>query len=362
MKICVLANTLSVHTQRWTKSYAEHGHEIHLISIRSAQIPGVEVHTVNVGPVNSKSTVWTLMSYFYLLLTARYLISRLKPDIVEACYAQTYGAIAAFANARPLVITCWGSDIICHNSPTKPWYLRVLLRYVMKRANLVFATSKFLAEKTMVFLPAGEGIKVIPFGVDSEVFVPIADNATEKSGGFCIGFVKTLSEKYGPDVLIRAMAKVFKTVPMAKLIMAGCGEMKVQLEQLAAYLGIADKIKLVGFIEHSQLPQLLQMFDIFVNPTVCHESFGANVLEASSCSVPVVASNVGGVPEVCIDGRTGILVEPNSPQALAEAIIKLTKDTTLRKKMGREGRKMVAEKYNWHDNVREKIKLFTEQI
>lgn len=363
MRICILANAMAVHAQRWAKAFAEHSHEVHVLSIRKLDIPGVKTHTVHIGPVNTKSIIWTFLSYCYLLLTARYHLRKLKPDIVNAHYVLTHGVIAAFANYHPFVITTWGSDVVWHRSKTMPWCLNVAIRYVLKRADLICAASKFLIKQIEAFAGPGKSVKQIPFGVDCQLFRP-ADNKMfpMRLKEFRVGFVKTLSSIYGPDVLIKAMPKVLQEIPGARLIMAGQNRMADMPQKLATELSVADKIEFMGFVENSRLPELIQSFDVFVNPSVCRESFGVSVLEASACAVPVVASRIGGLPEVCIDGQTGILFEPNSPEDLAKVLIRLAKNPLLCQNMGQAGRKLVIEKYSWQNNVKEKLKLFEQEI
>ena len=106
----------------------------------------------------------------------------------------------------------------------------------------------------------------------------------------------------------------------------------------------------------------MNSFDIYVHPSICTESFGVAVLEASACGCPVVATRVGGVPEVCIDGQTGILVEPNNSDVLADAIIKLAKNAQLRNNMGMAGRDFVVKNYDWNKNVRTMLELMEKTV
>jgi glycosyltransferase involved in cell wall biosynthesis len=180
---------------------------------------------------------------------------------------------------------------------------------------------------------------------------------------FRIGFVKALSRKYGPDYLIKAMPKICKSVPNAKLVIIGkdIEVMNNKLRNLASQLGVAERVEFAGFIPKEQIPQVMNSFDVLVNPSIVNESFGVAVLEAEACGVPVVATNVGGVPEVCVDGKTGFLVPAKDADALAEKIILLAKDPALRQRLGTEGRNFVLKNYYWEDNVDKTLKLFEEQ-
>ena len=109
------------------------------------------------------------------------------------------------------------------------------------------------------------------------------------------------------------------------------------------------------------LPEYIGKMDIFVMPSLS-ESFGVSALEAESMEIPVVATNVGGIPEVVVNEVTGLLVKPNNHWALANAIIKLLSNNDLRTKMGKNGRKLVIEKYNWQENMEKIEKIYKSLI
>lgn len=363
MKICILSNAMAVHTQRWASAFAERGHKVDLLSIRKDDIPGVTVHAVNVGPANTKSKLLTFFSYLRLLIASRRLIQKLSPDILNAHYVPTHGVIAALSGRHPLVITAWGSDVISCNWPRTPLFSKIIIKFVLKHANSVWVASKFLKRHLESFCKQRELINQIPFGVDCDLFCPASDETSSKDQKqFRIGFVKTLSSKYGPDILMRAMPQILKEVPEAKVIMVGRDCLDNKLKRLSERLSVADRVKFAGFVDNDQLPVLLRSFDVLVNPSVCHESFGVSVLEASACGVPVVASRIGGLPEVCIDGQTGLSFEPGSSKGLAEAVVQLAHNPTLRERAGQAGRKFVVENYNWQDNVDEALSLFSRQV
>lgn len=351
MRVCLLADVASVHTQRWAAAYAARGHDVHVLSIRAAEVPGVCVHTACVGPLNSSSFLWTFLSYAWLALTARWRLRRLRPDVVHAHFAATYGAIAALCGARPLVLSVWGSDVIWDKPGHMSWYRRWSVTQALAKAHLVCSTSRFMADRTQAIRATRRPIEVVPFGVDCDQFSPDCGQGVPRAGReISIGFVKTLRPKYAPDVLIRAMAKVVSVFQGARLTMAGRGPMEAELRRLACDLGLNDHVEFVGFVPHRDVPGLMRTFDVFVNCSL-YESFGVAILEASACGVPVVATDVGGVSETCRHGETGLMVPPGDEDALAEAIIRLARDPALRAELGRAGRRFVLENYAWQDNV-----------
>lgn len=120
------------------------------------------------------------------------------------------------------------------------------------------------------------------------------------------------------------------------------------LEHKLVSLNISNNITFHGPILHEQLVKFYQEADVFVQPSFS-EALGMGIIEAMACQLPVVATKVGGIPEVVEDGKTGILVEPGESRALANAILELLSNEELRRKMGEIGRKRI-ESFSW-DNI-----------
>jgi glycosyltransferase involved in cell wall biosynthesis len=206
-------------------------------------------------------------------------------------------------------------------------------------------------------------VVVTPFGVDLERFVPapqgaalpVASAAARRSATpLTIGIVKTLAPKYGVDLLLRAMAGLLRddelrmTPLNLKLLIVGDGPQRNALEALAVQLGIGERTEFVGGVRHRDVPHWLQRMDIFAAPSRSDsESFGVAVVEASACALPVVVANVGGLPEVVQDGRTGLVVPPDDVGALQAALKRLVLDAGLRATLGRQGRARVERDYGW---------------
>lgn len=359
MRICVIANARSIHTRRWVRAYAERGHETHVLSIHDADLPGVRVHAVGRPAAGHRSVPATALAYLALLLSVRRLLRRVDPDVVHAHYTVTHGVIAALSGFHPRVVSAWGRDVIWDDGPM-PWPLRRLNRLALRRPDAISATSHFLARHVERFAPRGRQVTVIPFGIEAERFRP---RRRSDDGVFRLGFLKALHRKYGPDVLLRALPEVARAVPSVHLVMAGRGPMEGELRRLIDELGLAERVELPGHVSHDRVPELMAGFDVFVHPSVYpSESFGVAVLEASACAVPVVATRVGGVPEVCLDGETGLMVPPRDPRALAAALVRLARDRELRGALGRGGRELVLRRYRWADNVERMITLLREQV
>lgn len=158
-----------------------------------------------------------------------------------------------------------------------------------------------------------------------------------------IGTVSRLSPEKDNFTMLEAFKKVASYFNNTKLVIVGSGSLRSDLEQYAEKLNLKDKISFLGF--RQDILEIVNKFSIFILSSLT-EGVSVSLLEAMASGVPIVATNVGGNPEVVIDGVTGMLVPCRDPDKLAEAVIKLLKNETLRKKMGEAGRKRVEELFD----------------
>jgi len=333
-RIVIFGWAHSVHVQRWVHGLSRRGYQIKVISLGGK--PLLDIETV----ILPRSGKW---SYVSQASRAASEAREFSPDLVHVHYAGGFGLWGVRTGIQPMVVSAWGSDLIGY----KPrWLFRSLLRFVLKRATHITATGQFLKDNTCrICHPASHKISVIPFGVEvPDGIVP------PPSGPLKICYLKGHQMKYGPDILLKAMCEVKKAVPEVVLSMAGEGELTEQLKQMVSSLGLEDNVNFVGFVQHERVHSFLKEHHMMVMPSLM-EAFGVAALEASACGRPVIASNVGGVPEVVKDGITGILVPPNDPHQLAEAIIRLVQDAEVREKMGKAGYEFVKERYSWERSL-----------
>jgi len=358
MKICFLADAQNVHTQKWTRYFADKNYDVHLITFQENVIPGVKVYPVKLTwPViiNHNVPVFTKSGYFMYENVVKKLVKSIKPDILHAHWATSYGYLGARTGFHPYIISTWGRDV--YKATKGSFFYKKLLRYSLNKADMVTATSHELAGQTQKFTK--NQVNHIPFGVDIDFWKPSLVNKTEKK--LTIGIVKKLEPYYGVEYLIKAFHLVLKNFSNVRLVIIGDGSEKKRLENLTAELKINDYVEFLGLINHKDLPDYYRNIDIFVVPSLT-ESFGVVVVEAASCGLPVIASNVNGLPETVIDGETGFLVPPQNPQIIAEKILYLINNSDIRKRMGRAARTFVEEYYVWEKNAALMEKLYLESV
>lgn len=249
------------------------------------------------------------------------------------------------------------------------WYKKNTFRYVVSRwaerripyhFDAIVAVTSALRNDLADRYPsyAGVDIRVVPNGVDPEEFSPgIPDpghfvaGVSVNRGALTVLNAKALMPFNGQEFLIRAFDEIAKEISDCRLLLVGSGPDMDRLRELSIDLGLADRIHFLGRIPNEQMPSLLRMVDIVVIPSVdvggVKEGSSLAVLEAMAVAKPVVASNVGGLSEIILDGKTGLLVPPRDAGAIARAIMSLYRDKQIASELGRNSRESILRERTW---------------
>ncbi len=155
----------------------------------------------------------------------------------------------------------------------------------------------------------------------------------------------------GFDLAIDAFSKLIERYPNARLVIAGDGPARSALEQQVRSLGIDHTVEFCGWVNPAEVPHLLNTSTIIVVPSRCREAFGLVVLQAAQMARPVVAARVGGLPEVVADYETGLVVDKENPQALANAIAFLLDHPDEAVRMGKQAQIRANAKFNWKKHI-----------
>jgi len=293
---------------------------------------------------------------------------------IDIVHIHTGGQLPLFASffykmmkKKPVVVTYHGDFY----RPIPFFFINITELYnklqdiLLKFSDLVISPSKLYVEESKILRKHRKKIVVIPNGIDlSKYNVNYSKEECREKINLPLDkkivlFLSAIREKKAPDLLIKAMQKVIKEIPNAYLVMAGKGRMESKIIQLARELAINDLITFPGFVRESKKPLYFKAADVFVLPSY-DEIFGIVNLEAMACGTPVVATRVGGIPEIVKDGKNGLLVPPKDPDALADAIIYLLENEDVRRGMGERGREMVKD-YSW-DKIAEQYERIYEMV
>jgi len=166
-----------------------------------------------------------------------------------------------------------------------------------------------------------------------------------RRGDRVISFVGHLRNQKGAAYLIKAAPEILKRFPKTRFLIIGPGPERTALLQLAISLGVAGNIRFIPYIENEKIPALYALSTIFTLPSIWSEPFGRVIIEAMAVGTPVIATAVGGVPEIIEHEKNGILVPPRDPATLAESTISLLEDPKNRARIGEQERATVNAKY-----------------
>jgi glycosyltransferase involved in cell wall biosynthesis len=353
MKVLLLAPSKSIHTHKWALFYKENGIDVKVVTFKDHYSPenAKEVETIVLPKLLPGK-----LSYISSIFALKRLLTSFQPDILHAHYVSSYGFVGALSNYHPFYVSVWGRDI--YQFPQQNNMNKRIVELALERADMICSTSHVMAIETKKY--TNKHIEVTPFGVDLTKFKPLEKREKDV---VTIGTVKALSDKYGIADLIKAFAIVHKDYPNTNLVIVGDGPQRQEYEELAERLGISGVTTFTGRVPNTDVPTYINEMDIFAVPsTEDSESFGVAAVEAMACGVPVVVSDVGGLPEVVKDGITGFVVPKESPEKLAEAFETLLRDPQLRAKMGENGVLHVKEHYNWTENAMRMLRLYKQTL
>lgn len=291
-----------------------------------------------------------------------------KFDLIHAHMAYPSGFIAAELKEKeriPIVITPHGSDIRETSRYRKSNIIWKRIIYALDTADAITAISKYMQEIIEKILSKDKGkIRLIPNGIDFEEFnkkiAPPPDLPSEaQTKQRYILYIGGIKRRKGVDILIEA-AKILKERGLSdlKILIAGDGKEKDKIKELIALYGLNENAKLIGIIQGKGKVYLLQNAAAQVIPSRI-EPLGIVALEGMAAGCLVIASAVGGLTDIIEDQKTGILIRPEDPLMLADAInYILTTDLEDIKSKARQA----AQKYDWSNIVDQYIRLYKELI
>ncbi len=262
----------------------------------------------------------------------------------------------------PYILTLQEGDPIEHME-RRALPLYPLFKMIFTKADHIQAISNFLADWARK-MGAKCPVEVIPNGVDFNLF------SIKKSHADLEILKRNLGKKVDDIFLITTSRLVLKNATgdtiealqylpaNVKFLILGVGHLEGELKEKVARLGLEERVRFVGFVDHSEMPQYLHISDIFIRPALS-EGFGISYVEAMAAGIPVIATPVGGIVDFVKDGETGLLCEVNNPQSIAQKVEKLVKDKESYDYIVNNAESMVKNKYDWDIVARDmKNKVF----
>jgi glycosyltransferase involved in cell wall biosynthesis len=298
-----------------------------------------------------RSPLFAVMPLFFLVSGMWYawrLARRERYDIVHVHWPMPMallGWAARRARRMPMVTTFYGIELRWVQSRLP--FLRWLIRWAARASAQAVAISTYTARELRKF--ADVPIEVIPYTAE---LAPTSSSVSRGSPSErSILFVGRLIERKGVAHLIRALGTVRQTMP-ARLIVVGEGPERAPLERLARELELADHVEFRGRVTDEALRDAYAAADVLALPSVLDarqdtEGLGVVLLEAMNYSVPVIASEIGGITDIVQHERTGLLVPPGDEAALASALTRVLSDGALAHSLGDGGRGLLRGTFSW---------------
>jgi glycosyltransferase involved in cell wall biosynthesis len=213
-----------------------------------------------------------------------------------------------------------------------------LVRPTLARARSIVVPSTFLRE---VFARFGFAAVEVPNIVDLEAFH--APHATPANPRILV--TRNLEAVYDIATALRAFALVQARVPAAGMTIAGSGPQRAELEGIATALGVAPRVRFTGRLDNAELPALYREATVALNPSLA-DNMPISLLEAMASGVPIVSTNVGGIPYVVRDGYSALLVPPGDANRMAEAVLRVIEDASLARQLAANGAREAIQ-YQW---------------
>jgi glycosyltransferase involved in cell wall biosynthesis len=292
-----------------------------------------------------------------VLASIRELVSRTSADIVHAhgYKADIYTYLALRRAGTPLVSTC------------HTWYdndLSVTLygmadRFVLRNYAAVVGVSGEVKQRLLKAGVHKDKIHLVRNGIDLRPFdnAPPSLRSELARNPPIVGLIGRLAIEKGVDVFLHAAARVLMELPSTKFVVVGEGPDREKLESLIDELKIRENVSMLG--QRADMPSVYASLDIMVS-TSRREGLPMAILEGMASGLPLVATSVGEVPTVVLDGRTGVVLPPEDPALLASAIVTLLKDPAERERLGVAARKLIDDEFSAQRMTADYLRVYEE--
>ncbi|MFC1950111.1 glycosyltransferase family 4 protein [Chloroflexota bacterium] len=347
-----VVNHISALEYQFTKM----GHEVKVIAPASKAVSVFGDRFIPIGrprPIPTSGSIARITISLRLGATIKAVLSRENFDIIhlqEPFMPMLCSAVLRFSQTANV-----GTFHACQGRPGYQFgrpITTIMLKRRSPKLDGKIAVSKPAMEFASKYIPGYYNI--IPNGIDLEHFSPDVSPIDR----FCDGklnilFVGRLESRKGLNYLLKAYQQIKREIPDSRLIVVGPGtRLRKKYEKYVARGGLKDVV-FIGYVTYDELPKYYKTADIFCSPATGRESFGIILLEAMAMGKPIIASSIEGYASVMTHGVEGLLVSPKDDRTLAQSLISLMADESLRQQMGANGR-LKAMGYSW-EHIAQKV-------
>lgn len=310
--LCIFGDAQSILVQQICHFFTQKNIAVHLISFRYAQIPGVTLHVFASKKINPQGNNFHHIRHIFKI---RKLIRTIKPNIVYAIYATSYGFMAACAGFRPYFVHAIGSDVLV--SPQRNFLYKWILRLVFRKATHIFAISDQLVKKIQEYGINPSRIDLAILGANLNIF----HSSTQEKIPFSIISTRNFEEIYRVEALIPALGILKQQYPALQVFIAGKGSRKKALEDLVKKYELENVVTFLGHLTPEQLSTYLQKSLVYVSLSAS-DGTSASLLEAMACGcIPVVTGIPANTPWIK-HKHNGFLLNSTDSHEICDNILK----------------------------------------
>lgn len=359
--------------------YGLYAHTSHLIKELS-RMSEIELHVINLIDETNEATKIDKFSDFTIhyvnqsrskigfirgilnIISIREKILEVNPEILHMQYVVQLSPIGILLKSK-YPIVCTIHSLYAMDEKMFEWVnlsrciyrkiLSLLERTIILKSlpNIIVVappTKDLLVDKT------NATIYTIPNGIDLKDVQDITPKSIEHPA---ILYVGRLTKRKGVDVLLKAIPIIKTSIPNPSLYVMGAGQQEDELKRFVKELNIEENVKFLGFVSEEEKYSYYKSVDVCIVPSVDYDYAPVVLPEEMACEKPIVASNVGGIPFMVEDGKTGLLVKPGNVEELAEKIIMLLQNENMREKMGKAGNEKIKN-FTWDKIAQQTVEVY----
>jgi glycosyltransferase involved in cell wall biosynthesis len=356
MHIAYLSSALSVHDERFLRKLVERGYQTSLVTYYPGSLPSriTDVPGLRIVHQRPKRLLRFQSALFgFKRASLQRVLQVLKPDVLHSGYVWKDGFLGARTGFHPHLVMPWGSDILVE--PERFLVLRWIVQYVLRRADMITCDCEVVADRIVALsgIPR-DRIVVFPWGVDHAVFNPDAVPASVRSDrGWVDQTVLIMNRNFEPIYnvtgFIGALGLVLKQRPDVRVLLGGSGSEEQRLREMVRDLGLEDVIHFLGQVPPARMAQYLVASDVYVSNSFSDGS-SLSLLEAMSCGLPVVVSDVPANLEWVTPGENGFVVPRGDDEGLAAKLLEALGDAERLRRMGARNLEIARARADWNRN------------
>lgn len=355
---------VQINTHSLAKRLKEMGIDVSVIAGKNSLPSSYTIDDIYVQTLPFYLFRGTVKSFFAFIMRSVVCLAkgfivfrRMRPDLVNihflganAFYIMLLHMIMRFK----IVVTLHGTIEAPYKDLAQTegyWEAKILnwtANRILHQASTIVCISQYLCKKVITTFPdLKPKCKILPIGLE----FPDSTQTNVERSNFILGAGRLSYEK-GFDILIKAFEEVSQNFPDLRLVIVGDGDERPRLERMVASSNLTDKVLFHGEVKRAKVLELLSECKMVVVPSRI-EGFGAIILEAMAMGTPIVATSVGGIPELIDDGETGFLVAPENSEKLAAKTCFLLTNSHLLSQVGARARLNLQGKYDWNEIARQ---------